>query len=150
MRFLLIDKILEYEKGKSAVGVKDVTMSEDFLADHFPKFPIMPGALQLEAIAQLASLLVFVTTDFSVKTKITEITGVKFSGMVRPGEKMIVNVDITSIDESGATFKANVAVDGKIKTRVKSGSLSFINVEDIEDPEQAKEFFYMLAGSDQR
>ena len=61
MRFLLIDRILEYQKGKFAVGSKDVAMSEDFLADHFPRFPVMPGVLQLEAISQLASWLVFVS-----------------------------------------------------------------------------------------
>ncbi len=57
MRFLFVDQILAFEKGKSATGTKVVTMSEDFLADHFPRFPVMPGVLQLEAISQVASWL---------------------------------------------------------------------------------------------
>ncbi len=144
MRFVLIDKILEYEKGKSAVGVKDVTMSEDFLADHFPKFPIMPGALQLEAVLQLASWLVFVSKDYTVKTKVVEIKGVKYSGMVRPGDRMVLNVELTSIDDSGVEFKAKVLVDDKVKSSVKSGKLSYVNIEELEDPEDAKAFFEML------
>jgi len=144
MRFVLIDKILEYEKGKSAVGVKDVTMSEDFLADHFPKFPIMPGALQLEAVLQLASWLVFVSKDYTVKTKVVEIKGVKYSGMVRPGDRMVLNVELTSMDDRGVEFKAKVLVDDKVKSSVKSGKLSYVNIEELEDPEEAKAFFEML------
>ena len=147
MRFILIDKILEYEKGKSAVGVKDVTMTEDFLADHFPRFPVMPGVLQLEAILQLTSWLVFVTRDFSVKTKVVDINGAKFSGFVRPGDKMIIKVDITSIDDEGVQFKAKVFVDDKVKSSVKSGSLSYVNIDELEDPEEAREFFNMLTQS---
>lgn len=147
MRFILIDKILEYEKGKSAVGVKDVTMTEDFLADHFPRFPVMPGVLQLEAILQLTSWLVFVTKDFSVKTKVVDINGAKFSGFVRPGDKMIIKVDITSIDDEGVQFKAKVFVDDKVKSSVKSGRLSYVNIDELEDPEEAKEFFNMLTQS---
>lgn len=149
MRFLLIDRILEYEKGRSAVGIKDVTMSEDFLADHFPRFPVMPGVLQLEAVLQLASWLIFVTKDFSVKTKATEISGVKFSGFVRPGDKMIVRVDLTNIDDNSAQFKANVLVDDKIKSSIKSGTLSFINIDELEDQKEAKDFFNMLTQSNQ-
>lgn len=147
MRFILIDKILEYEKGKSAIGVKDVTMTEDFLADHFPRFPVMPGVLQLEAILQLVSWLVFVTRDFSVKTKVVDIKGAKFSGFVRPGDKMIIKVYITSIDDEGVQFKAKVFVDDKVKSSVNSGSLSYVNIDELEDPEEAKEFFNMLTQS---
>lgn len=147
MRFLLIDRILEYEKGRYAVGIKDVTMTEDFLADHFPRFPVMPGVLQLETILQLASWLIFVTKDFSVKTKLTEVRGVKFSGFIRPGDQMVVRVEITGIDGDSATFKAEVLVDGKVRSSVKSGSLSFIGIEELEDPTEAKAFFDMLTQS---
>lgn len=147
MRFVLIDKILQYEIGKYAEGVKDVTMTEDFFADHFPKFPIMPGVLQLEALLQLTSWLVFASKNFTVKTKVTEIKGVKYSGMVRPGDKMILKVDIISMDEKGVEFKGKVLVDDKVKSSVKSGRLSFVNIEELEDPDEAKEFFNMLTQS---
>ena len=148
MRFILLDKILEYEKGKSAVGIKEITMTEDFFSDHFPKFPVMPGVLQLESIMQLASWLAFATKDFTVKTKVVDIKGVKFSGFVRPGDKMVIKLDITSIDDNGFQFKAKVFVDDKVKSSVKSGSLSYVNIEELEDPEEAKEFFKMLTQSD--
>lgn len=145
MRFLLIDKILEYDEGKSAVGVKDVTMSEDFLADHFPKFPVMPGVLQVEAMLQLASWLVFVTSGFAAKTKVVDIKGAKFSGFVRPGDKMIINVKLTSVDDEGVQFSATVSVDDKVTSSVKSGRLSYVDIEELEDPDDAKAFFKMLS-----
>ncbi len=144
MRLLLIDKILEYEKGESVTGVKEVALSEDYFTDHFPRFPVMPGALQLEAIVQLVSWLVFVTKDFSVKTRVKEVSGVKFSGFVRPGDKMVIKVNISSIDENGAEFSAKVLVDDKTRTSVKAGSLSFVDIAELEDPEEAKTFFNML------
>ena len=82
MRFLLIDRILEYRKGESAIGSKDVTMSEDFLEDHFPRFPVMPGVLQVEAISQLASWLIFVSNDFKVKGVLSELGVVKFKDFI--------------------------------------------------------------------
>lgn len=148
MRFILIDKILSYEKGKSAMGIKEVSMTEDFFSDHFPKFPIMPGVLQLEAILQLTSWLVYASKDFTVKTKVEEVKGIKYSGMVRPGDRMVLNVDLTSMDDNGVEFKATVSVDDKVKTSVKSGRLSFVKVEDIEDPVEAKSLFNLLTRSD--
>jgi len=148
MRFILIDKILSYEKGKSAMGIKEVSMTEDFFSDHFPKFPIMPGVLQLEAILQLTSWLVYASKDFTVKTKVEEVKGIKYSGMVRPGDRMVLNVDLTSMDDNGVEFKAKVSVDDKVKTSVKSGRLSFVKVEDIEDPVEAKSLFDLLTRSD--
>jgi 3-hydroxyacyl-[acyl-carrier-protein] dehydratase len=146
MRFLLIDRILEYQKGKYAIGSKDVTMSEDFLADHFPKFPLMPGALQLESISQLASWLIFVSKDFKVKGTLSELGNIKFKDLVKPGDQLIIEVTFESMDSEGVTFKANAKVKDKVKTTVNSGRMKYSDVEKLEDPEEAKEYFYYLTG----
>jgi len=144
LRFLFIDQILSYEQGKSAVGVKSVTMSEDFLADHFPSFPIMPGVLQVEAISQLASWLVYATKDYTVKGVIAEIDKVKFKDPVKPGDQMTIEVNIISWDEEGVSFRGNTKVNGKIKTVLDAGRLKLVPVEKLEDPQETREHFSVL------
>lgn len=146
MRFLLIDRILEYHKGKFAIGSKDVTMSEDFLADHFPRFPVMPGVLQLEAISQLASWLIFVSRDFKVKGNLSGLGNIKFRDLVKPGDQLIIEVTFESMDDEGVTFKANAKVKDKVKTTVSAGRMRYSDIEKLEDPEEAKEYFYFLTG----
>lgn len=146
MRFLLIDRILEYHKGKFAIGSKDVTMSEDFLADHFPRFPVMPGVLQLEAISQLASWLIFVSRDFKVKGTLSGLGNIKFRDLVKPGDQLIIEVTFESMDDEGVTFKANAKVKDKVKTTVSAGRMRYSDIEKLEDPEEAKEYFYFLTG----
>ena len=146
MRFLFIDRILEYRKGESAVGSKDVTMSEDFLEEHFPRFPVMPGVLQVEAITQLASWLIFVSNDFKVKGILSELGVVKFRDFIKPGDQMIIEVSFKSIDSEGATFKAQVKVKDEVKTTLTSGRMTYIDVTQLEDQMEAKDYFYYLTG----
>jgi len=146
MRFLLVDRILEYQKGKFAIGIKDVTMSEDFLADHFPRFPVMPGVLQLEAISQLASWLVFVSRDYNVKGTLSELGSIRFKSYVKPGDQLIITVTFKSLDDEGVTFDAEAKVGDQVKTTLKSGRMRYIDVEKLEDPEEAKEYFQYLTG----
>ena len=146
MRFLLIDRILEYRKGESAVGSKDVTMSEDFLEDHFPRFPEMPGVLQVEAISQLASWLIFVSNDFKVKGVLSELGTIKFKDFIKPGDQMVIEVSFKSVDSEGATFKAQVKVRDEVKTTLSSGRMSYIDVEQLEDHMEAQDYFHYLTG----
>lgn len=146
MRFLMVDRILAWEKGKSAVGCKDVTMSEDFLADHFPRFPVMPGVMQLEAIVQLASWLVFASTDFASKGILAELGAIKFREFVKPGEQMTMEVTFLSMDSEGVDFKAQVRVGDRVKTILTSARLRYIPIEAIDDPQEAKDYFHYLTG----
>ncbi len=146
MRFLMVDRILEFEKGKSATGCKDVTISEDFLADHFPRFPVMPGVMQLEAIVQLASWLVFVSSDFKSKGTLAELGAIKFRDFVKPGEQMTMEVTFQSMDSEGVTFKAQVRVGDRVKTILTSARLRYIPIETIDDPQEAQDYFHYLTG----
>ena len=128
------------------MGSKDVTMSEDFLAEHFPRFPVMPGVLQLEAISQLASWLVFVSKDFKLKGTLSELGTIKFKDFVKPGDQLIIEVTFESMDSEGVTFKASAKVKDKLKTTVNSARLRYIGVEQLEDPTEGKEYFFYLTG----
>ena len=92
MRYLLIDKILELEKGKRAVGIKNITMSEDIFAEHFPHCPVMPGALILEAVIQLGGWLIAVTEDFRMWALLKRVEQMKLRRIVVPGECLTVEV----------------------------------------------------------
>ncbi len=146
MRFLMVDRILEFEKGKSAVGRKDVTVSEDYLADHFPRFPVMPGVMQLEAIVQLASWLVFVSSDFKSKGTLAELGAIKFREFVKPGEQLTIEVSFESMDSEGVAFKAQVRVGDRVKTILTSARLRYLPIEAIDDPQEAKDYFHYLTG----
>jgi 3-hydroxyacyl-[acyl-carrier-protein] dehydratase len=147
MRCLLIDKIITCEKGSKITGIKNVTMSENFLQDHFPGFPVMPGVLQLEAVSQLGSWLIFATTDFKKKAEIVSVKSVKFKEFIVPGDQMRIELELKSQSESSAIFNAKIFVDSKLKTEIKRGQLSYVDVEQLEDPLKTKEHFDFITGN---
>lgn len=147
MRCLLVDKIISYEKGKRITGIKNVTMSENFLQDHFPGFPVMPGMLQLEAVLQLASWLMFATTDFTRKLSLVSIKAIKFKDFIVPGDQMRLGLDIASCDDERVVCNAKIFVGDTLKTEIRQIQLSYVNVEDIEDPLKAKAHFDFITGS---
>lgn len=96
--FLLVDKVISYESGKSIEGIKNVTANEPFFQGHFPNLPIMPGVLIIEALAQISGLLLFLTTD----TKPTDdnwcffagIDKARFKNVVRPGDQLLMHSEV--------------------------------------------------------
>ena len=89
MKFVLLDKITELTPGQSIKAVKNLTLSEEYLHDHFPGFPVMPGVLMLEAMIQLSAWLIRVTDDFAHPIiTLKEARNVKYGHFVQPGEKL--------------------------------------------------------------
>ena len=84
MRYLLIDKIKQLELNKQITAIKNVALSEDVFTDHFIGYPVMPGALQIEAVAQAATALLEVSANFKVKAILTIVEKVKFRELVKP------------------------------------------------------------------
>ncbi|MFC4777842.1 3-hydroxyacyl-ACP dehydratase FabZ [Paenibacillus sp. GCM10023252] len=94
--FLLIDRILEVEAGKSAVGIKNVTMNEPFFVGHFPGYPVMPGVLIVEALAQVGSVaLLSLEANRGKLGFFAGIDGFRFRGQVKPGDTLTLEVTIT-------------------------------------------------------
>ena len=147
MRCLLTDKITTFEEKTSISGIKNVTMSENFLADHFPGFPVMPGVLQLEAVSQLGSWLVFASSDFKKKARLASVKSIKYKEFVVPGDQMRIEIKIKAFEETEARFDADIYVEDKLKTVIKRGVLTFVNVSDLEDPEKAKTHFDFITGN---
>ena len=105
MRFLLVDRIVDLEPGRKATGIKNVTMSEDFLADHFPEQPIMPGVMIAEALAQLADWVVREDSDFQCVGVVDGFERLRFRNFVSPGDQLRLEVEITDRDASRASVK---------------------------------------------
>jgi 3-hydroxyacyl-[acyl-carrier-protein] dehydratase len=102
MRFYLIDRIVEFRAGEAAAATKNVTLSEDFFADHFPRRPVMPGMLLVEGMAQLASVLLEdalrTRHGTDVRAHLTGIERTKFREMVKPGDTVRYEAKLLSLD----------------------------------------------------
>ena len=116
--FLLIDRVLSYEAGKSLVGLKNVTFNEPFFQGHFPQHPIMPGVLILEALAQASGILAFRTTDTKPSDGVlyyfVGIDKARFKQPVMPGDQLILEVEVIRVIHSVWKFHAVAKVDGEV------------------------------------
>lgn len=135
MRYLLIDKIKKIEFNKQITAIKNVAMSEDVFRDHFAGCPVMPGALLIESAAQAATALIEVSADFRVKAILTIVEKAKFRKLVRPGDQLLINVNMISIQSDSALLDCIITVNDK---PVMDGRLVF-NLMDSEK-------FYPLNG----
>jgi 3-hydroxyacyl-[acyl-carrier-protein] dehydratase len=115
MRFAQIDRILSLIPGESVQAVKGLALSEEYLQDHFPRFPVMPGVLMLEAIFQAAACLVRTTDEYrhSMVT-LVETRNMKFQGFVQPGDQLVV----TAKWHSEQNKQVKLKVEGKIDDRI--------------------------------
>jgi len=108
MRWIWIDKFLEFNSGKSAVALKNVTLAEEHLHDHFPGFPIMPECLMIEAMAQTAGILVGEARNFEEKVILAKITKCVFHHYVRPGDTITLHAAIESITSEAASTSGRI------------------------------------------
>jgi len=112
MRWLLIDKILECEPGVSAVGVKTFPRSDEIFMDHFPGFPIVPGVLQIEMIAQMAGKCAAMATP-GILPVLGNVKGAKFYRNISPGDRCVIKARVTKITKSYVLGEGEVEVDGQ-------------------------------------
>lgn len=99
MRFNLVDRIVSLESGKTLRAVKNLTLGEEYLADHFPTFPVMPGVLMLQTLVEAGSWLVRVTNDFQHSLVVLrEAKNVKYGTFMDPGKQMVVTVEMVKQD----------------------------------------------------
>ena len=116
--FLLVDRVLELDKGKTIKALKNVTMNEPFFEGHFPHRPVMPGVLMLEALAQAAALLAFDALGTSPNDEtvyyFAGIDSARFKRPVSPGDQIVFNVKIDRIIKGIWKYSGLASVDGQI------------------------------------
>lgn len=113
MRFSLIDEITSLERGESISARKNLSLAEEYLADHFPGFPVMPGVLMLESLVQTGAWLMRYSEDFKFSTVLLkEAKALKFNSFLKPGNTMTVEAKVHKKSDSEYTFKAAGNVDG--------------------------------------
>lgn len=116
MRFTLIDRIDELKPGASIRAVKSLSLAEEYLADHFPRFPVMPGVLMLESMTQAGAWLIRASEDFAHSMIVLkEARNVKYSTFVAPGQTLTVTAEIVGHDKSETKLKAQGMVEGQSK-----------------------------------
>ncbi|MES2583566.1 MAG: 3-hydroxyacyl-ACP dehydratase FabZ [Pseudomonadota bacterium] len=116
--FLLVDRVLEIDKGKTIKALKNVTMNEPFFEGHFPHRPVMPGVLMLEALAQAAALLSFDALGASPNDQMiyyfAGIDGARFKRPVEPGDQLILEAELLRMKAGIFKFKTRATVDGEL------------------------------------
>jgi 3-hydroxyacyl-[acyl-carrier-protein] dehydratase len=115
MRWIWIDRFESFELNVSAVAIKNVSLAEDHLHDHFPGFPVMPASLMIEGMAQTSGILVGAARGFKEKVILAKIGRAAFSRIVRPGEQIVYAAKIVNVSEQGASIEGTITS----RTRVK-------------------------------
>ncbi|MGI9429070.1 MAG: 3-hydroxyacyl-ACP dehydratase FabZ family protein [Bythopirellula sp.] len=136
MRFWLLDRIRSFEAGKSLTAVKNVSLAEEYLADHFPEFPVLPGVFMLEAATQAGAWLVRLSENYAHSIVVLhEARAVKYADFVTPGNQLIMHVEQTGEEERYVKMKFQGEVNGRLSV---SGRivLERYNLADA-DPRQA-------------
>jgi len=153
--FLLIDKIVEWVPNDHLRAYKSLSMAEEYLQDHFPGYPVMPGVMMLEALVQSAAWLLRASTDFSHSmATLVEARNVKYSRFLTPGQTLYTNVRLTSSEGDRYAFRGEGTVEEKsiLSARfiLRYFNLTEINsaLSDIDKAliEKLKKTFSMLTG----
>jgi len=114
MRWIWIDKFVEFQSGQRAVAIKNVTLAEEHLHDHFPGFAVMPETLMIEAMAQTAGILVGEAKKFQEKVILAKIKKAVFYDYVRPGDTLKLEAKIDSIAPEAASTSGKITLGEKL------------------------------------
>lgn len=127
--FLLIDKVIDIEIGKRAVGIKSVTINEPFFQGHFPMMPVMPGVLIVEALAQLGAVVLLSSDEFKGKIAVfAGIDGFRFKKQVVPGDQLRLEAQLLKMRSSIGKTSVKATVDGELAAE---GEIMFALVDSV-------------------
>jgi 3-hydroxyacyl-[acyl-carrier-protein] dehydratase len=137
MRFTLIDRIVELEPGRRITAVKALSLAEEYLVDHFPKFPVLPGVLMLEAMTQAAAWLVRSGEDFAHSMVVLkQASNLRYGHFVKPGQLLTVTAEIISETENETKLKTQ----GKIEDRITVGARLVLERFNLADSQPGRGF----------
>lgn len=137
MRFILIDRFIDVSPGERAIATKTFSPEEEFLVDHFPGFPVIPGTLLIEAMAQTGGWLIACTFRFSVWPVLFMIHNVKFRRFTQPGEELQIETFLRAVKESNYEVSAKVSSSGRRVAEARlfydsqAGSKTLAHQEDV-------------------
>ena len=114
MRWIWIDKFLEFRSGQFARAIKNLTLAEEHLHDHFPGFPVMPASLIIEGLAQTGGILVGEAGGFAEKVILAKIPRAEFFGVACAGDQLIYEVTLTDLRSEGAVVDAKAFLNGEL------------------------------------
>ena len=125
--FLLVDRCEEFKPSESIVGIKCVTMNEPFFQGHFPAYPVMPGVLIVEAMAQTGAIMMSKSLNIDISGKVIyfmSIDGVRFRSPVRPGDVLRMHVEVTRARGDIFKFRGKALVGGKVAAEAEFAAMS--------------------------
>jgi len=132
VKFILLDKVTELVPGQKVEAVKALSLAEEYLGDHFPTFPVLPGVMMIEALVQTAAMLVRVTNGFDKSMIVLqEARNVKYKSFVKPGNVLKMSVIAKSISEDSSSFvaEAHIGEQPMVEARLK---LRHFNLSDTD------------------
>lgn len=146
MRYFLLDRVTDVVPGESARGVKNVTLTDEVLHDHFPDFPILPGALVVEAMAQLGGFLLEVTHNADdkplVRALLVQIEKARFSQPAEPGDQIELTAKVGSTLDAAAQVECEATVR---RQRIARAQLTFmLKAIDFERVHEQRRYLYRL------
>lgn len=131
--FLLVDKVIEIEEGKRAVGIKNVTANEPFFQGHFPGNPIMPGVLITESLAQVGAVMLLSLPENKGKLGVfTGISNFKFRRQVVPGDTLTLEAELITYRHGMGKANVKATVDGQLAA---AGEISFAVIDNAANPQ---------------
>jgi len=143
MRYFLIDRVIEFQKGESAAGIKNITLTDEILQDHFPTYPVFPGVLMIEAMAQLGGFLVESSRnrpDTIRRAVLAQVDKAKFHQPAEPGDQLIVRVSMAEQMSDAARVNAKIEVLGE---KIATAKITFVlrEIESSAIHEQRRELY---------
>ncbi len=143
MRWIWIDRFLEFQKGKSAKALKNLSLAEDYFADHFPGYPVMPGTLILEGLAQTGGILVGDVNDFREKVVLAKVPYARYHREVLAGSQLVYEVDLLHLRPEGAAVGGRALVGD---TLVMEAEIFFAHLDQSRSQQMFGDHNFVFSG----
>jgi len=134
MRWYWIDRFIEFESGRSAKAVKNVSLAEEHLHDHFPGFPVMPGSLMIEGMAQTGGILLGEKNDFKHNVILAKVPKVEFHSWATPGDQLVYSATLQDARDEGGSVLVTASVGDRL---VAECEIMFVHLRS-DDPQLSR------------